>query len=133
VGRHPVGQELIQVITHGDPVRIDRNVARVSDQLGTLDLCLALRALERMPAALALALRVLGVNDDSPMTGGSLANVSFHDFPSIDLRRVSIINLFCSSMPFSIRSKTRWTSGESGDSRAILFSSLRMISECSEH
>ena len=138
---HPIAQEPIQEVAKRDPRGIDGAAAlRLGDQLGTLDLCLALGALERVPAAFALALRVVSVNDDTPMTWRPFADVTFHDL-SPDLQganaeggipsRVSMRNSIW-SMRFSIRSKTRWASGESGDSTSTLCVSRATISEFNE-
>src|SRR5262245_52513112 len=49
------------------------------DELGALDLCLALAALALMPAGRALAgLRIAHVDDDGPMTRRAFADVAFH-------------------------------------------------------
>src|SRR5262249_37029713 len=57
--------------------------ASSGDQLGTFDLCLALRAGEAMPFAPALpGLRIAHVDDDGPMTGRALADVALHFEPS---------------------------------------------------
>src|SRR5215831_2900124 len=67
---YPISLKAVQELGDGDPVRIDRIAAlQFGDQLGTGDLCLALRALERVPAALALALCVVSINDDGPAAG----------------------------------------------------------------
>src|SRR5262245_10899314 len=72
-----------------DPVRVDGDSAlRLRDQLGALDLRLALGAGERMPAALALAgLRVVRVDHDGPMSGRTFTDVAFHGFAPVPLRK----------------------------------------------
>src|SRR5262245_29622315 len=57
--------------------------ASSGDQLGTFDLCLALRAGEAVPFPPALpGLRIAHVDDDGPMAGRPFANVALH-FPSL--------------------------------------------------
>ena len=62
---------------------IDRiAVLRLGDQPGALDLRLALRPRKGMPAAFALTLCVVSINDDGPMARRPFANVAFHDLLS---------------------------------------------------
>src|SRR5262249_48876911 len=137
---YPIGQEPIQERIDRDSRWIDRiAVLRLGDQPGALDLRLSLRASEAMPAALALALCVVSVNDDGPAAGRTFADVTFHGL-SPDLQanaeggipsRVSMRNSIW-SMRFSIRSKIRCASADSGDSTATLCSRRLTISEFSE-
>src|SRR6516164_11608349 len=70
---YPISLEAVQELGNADSRRIDRIAAlQFGDQLGALDLRLALRALERMPAALALA----PCDDDGPMAGRPFADVA---------------------------------------------------------
>src|SRR6516225_12157344 len=85
---YPISLEAVQELGNADSRRIDRIAAlQFGDQLGTGDLRLALRALERVPAAFTLALRVMSVNDDGPAARRTLANVAFHDFSPFSPRR----------------------------------------------
>src|SRR3954467_6399972 len=73
----PTGEE------RGDrePGGLDRRaVLDLTDQAGGFDLCLSLRALERMPAPLAHAgFGISRVDHDCPMTRRAFADVALHD------------------------------------------------------
>src|SRR5215475_3812577 len=79
----PIFLKTVQKLGNRDPGWIDGPTAlQFHDQASTLDLRFLLGALERMPAALALAGTVLHVDDDGPVTGRPLADMAPHFEPS---------------------------------------------------
>src|SRR5262245_20545580 len=77
--RNPVLLEPVHELRDRDPARIDGPAGlQLGDQLGAPDLRLALGALERVPAPLALPLCIAHVDHDGPAAGASLADMAFH-------------------------------------------------------
>lgn len=75
-----VVQPPVEELGQGGLVRLQvRPAAELRNQAGALDLRCALCAGECVPAALAFArLNVSDIKDDSPMAGGSFADVALH-------------------------------------------------------
>src|SRR5512133_3838338 len=98
MGGDPICLEPVEKFRERDSARIDRpTLLHLRDQSGTFDLCLPLRSLEGMPAALTLtSLWIARVEDDGPMTGASLADMAFHGLPA------QIDRLRCQPLPKSL-------------------------------
>src|SRR5262245_18978204 len=76
----PISIEPIEELPDRDPARLDRTtVLKFGDQPRAFDLRLALRSVEAVRAALALAgLRVAHVDDDGRMAGRAFAEMALH-------------------------------------------------------
>src|SRR5262249_6492260 len=77
-----VGEPLFKEARHRQPGWLDGSAAlHFCEQPSNLYLRLALRASEAMPAPLASpSLRITHVDDDGPMAGGTLADMTLHFF-----------------------------------------------------
>src|ERR1700750_1645471 len=75
---NPIALKPIEERGNGDLGRIDRGAA-VGDKAGALDFRLAFVAPDRMPTALALTgCRIAHLDNDGPMAGRALADVTLH-------------------------------------------------------